>query len=50
MLRTTNILIPSIVFGVVLLGLAVIFNGGLVNIQLGPDTNIRVEQGGGERP
>ncbi|MGD1853994.1 MAG: hypothetical protein ACFB2W_07050 [Leptolyngbyaceae cyanobacterium] len=42
MKHSINIIIPTIVLGVTLLGLAVLWQGGLVDIQLSPDTTIKV--------
>lgn len=42
MKHSINILIPTIVLGVTLLGLAVILHGGLVDIQISPGTTIKV--------
>ena len=41
-LHSINIIIPTIVLGVTLLGLAVVKYGGLVDIQLRPGTTIKV--------
>ena len=42
MKHSINIIIPTIVFGITLLGLAVILHGSLVDIQLRPGTTIKV--------
>ena len=42
MKHSITIIVPTIVLGVTLLGLSVVLFGGLVDIQLGPDTKIKV--------
>ena len=42
MKHSINIIIPTIVLGVTLLGLTVLWRGGLVDIQLRPGTTIKV--------
>lgn len=43
MLRTTRILFPSALLSLTLLGLAAIYNGGLVDLRWGPYNRFRVE-------
>lgn len=43
MLRTTRILVPSVTLSLLVLGLAAIYNGGLMEVQWGPDNLIRIE-------
>ena len=43
MLKTTRILLPSALLSLTILGLAVIYNGGLVDVQLGADNRLRIE-------
>jgi hypothetical protein len=43
MLQTTRILLPSVVLSLTILGLAVIFNGGCLDVQFGSDNRFRIE-------
>ena len=43
MLKTTRILLPSALLSLTILGLAVVYNGGCVDVQFGPDNRFRVE-------
>jgi hypothetical protein len=43
MLQTTRILLPSVVLSITILGLAVIFNGGCLDLQFGPENRFRIE-------
>jgi hypothetical protein len=43
MLRTTKILVPSIVLSLTILGLAVIYKGGCMAFQFGADNSLRLE-------
>lgn len=43
MLKTTRILLPSVLLSLTILGLAVIYNGGLVDVQWGPNNSFRIE-------
>ena len=47
MLQTTKILVPSVVLSLTILGLAIIYNGGCMDAQFGPDNRFRIE---GARP
>ena len=42
MLRTTRILIPFVITSLTILGLAVIYNGGCVNAQIGNGQSFQV--------
>ncbi|MBE9064053.1 hypothetical protein [cf. Phormidesmis sp. LEGE 11477] len=42
MLRTTRILIPSIVLSLTILGLAIIYNGGCMDAQAGNGRSFRI--------
>jgi hypothetical protein len=44
MLRTTHILIPTVAISLTILGLAVILQGGFLEIQIGPDNRIHIEK------
>jgi hypothetical protein len=43
MLQTTRILLPSVVLSLTILGLAVIFNGGCLDVQFGPDNRFHIQ-------
>lgn len=43
MLKTTKILLPSVLLSLTILGLAVIYNGGLVDVQWGTHNRLRIE-------
>jgi hypothetical protein len=43
MLKTTRTLLPSVVLSLTILGLAVIFNGGCLDLQFGSDNRFRIE-------
>jgi hypothetical protein len=43
MLQTTRFLLPSVVLSLTILGLAVIYNGGCLDVQVGTDNRFRIE-------
>ena len=43
MLRTTRILIPSIIISLTILGLAIIYNGGRMDVQAGEGNRFQIE-------
>ncbi|MEO1390942.1 MAG: hypothetical protein AAFV85_26725 [Cyanobacteria bacterium J06634_6] len=43
MLRTNRILIPTIVISLTILGLAIIYNGGSLDVQAGESNRFRIE-------
>jgi hypothetical protein len=43
MLKTTRILLPFTLLSLTILSLAVIFNGGSLDLQLGPDNRFHIE-------
>jgi hypothetical protein len=43
MLQTTRILLPSVVLSLTILGLAIIFNGGCLDVQVGSDNRFHIE-------
>ena len=42
MLRTTHILIPSVILSLTILGLAIIYNGGCMDAMAGEDNRLRI--------
>ena len=43
MLRTYQILLSSALLSLTILGLAIIYSGGLMEVQIGPNNLIRIE-------
>lgn len=43
MLKTTRILLPSALLSLTILGLAVVYNGGMLDVQWGTNNRLRIE-------